>query len=79
MIVSFFGLSLTSDNEFTRLFFAGMGGWVLIQTVFNLGGIVGLLPITGIVLPFIAYGGSAMVSIFIGLTMAYAKDNSEDL
>ena len=56
-----------------------MGSWVLIQTVFNLGGIVGLLPITGIVLPFIAYGGSAMVAIFIGLTMAYAKDEIEEL
>ncbi len=56
-----------------------MGSWVLIQTVFNLGGIVGLLPITGIVLPFVAYGSSAMVSIFTGLTMAYAKDSKEAL
>ena len=79
LIVSFFGLALTSDNEFTRLFFTGMGAWILIQTIFNLGGIVGLLPITGIVLPFVAYGGSAMVAIFIGLTMAYAKENIEDL
>ena len=79
LIISFFGLGLTSENEFTRLFFVGMGSWVLIQTVFNLGGIVGLLPITGIVLPFIAYGSSAMVSIFIGLTMSYAKDSNEEL
>ena len=79
LIISFFGLGLTSDNEFNRLYFVGMGSWVLIQTVFNLGGIVGLLPITGIVLPFVAYGGSAMVSIFIGLTMAYAVDSNKDL
>jgi len=79
LIISFFGLSLTSINEFNRLLFVGMGTWVLIQTVFNLGGIVGLLPITGIVLPFVAYGGSAMVSIFIGLTIAYAKDSNEAL
>ncbi len=79
LIISFFGLGLTCDNEFSRLFFVGMGAWVLIQTVFNLGGIVGLLPITGIVLPFVAYGGSAMVSIFIGLTMAYAKDSNKVL
>ena len=79
LIISFFGLGLTSIDEFTRLCFVGIGSWVLIQTIFNLGGIVGLLPITGIVLPFIAYGGSAMVSIFIGLTMAYAKDSNQDL
>ncbi len=79
LIISFFGLGLTSENEFNRIFFVGIGAWVMIQTVFNLGGIVGLLPITGIVLPFVAYGSSAMVSIFIGLTMAYAKDSNEDL
>ena len=56
-----------------------MGSWVLIQTVFNLGGIVGLLPITGIVLPFIAYGGSAMVSIFIGLTISYSQEKEVKL
>jgi len=79
LIISFFGLGLTSSNEFNRLLFVGVGSWVLIQIVFNLGGIVGLLPITGIVLPFVAYGGSAMVSIFIGLTIVYAKDSNEDL
>ena len=79
LIISFFGLGLTSENEFTRLIYVGMGSWVLIQTVFNLGGIVGLLPITGIVLPFVAYGGSAMLSIFIGLTIAYAKESTEVL
>ncbi len=79
LIISFFGLGLTSGDDFIRLYFVGLGSWVFIQTVFNLGGIVGLLPITGIVLPFIAYGGSAMVAIFIGLTMAYAKDKTEEL
>jgi len=79
LIISFFGLGLTSNNEFNRLLFVGMGSWVLIQTVFNLGGIVGLLPITGIVLPFIAYGGSAMVSIFIGLTISYSQEKEVKL
>ena len=79
LIISFFGLGLTSNTEFSRLLFVGMGSWVLIQTVFNLGGIVGLLPITGIVLPFIAYGGSAMVSIFIGLTIAYSQEKEVKL
>ncbi len=74
LIISFFGLGLTSGSEFRRLLFVGMGSWVLIQTIFNLGGIVGLLPITGIVLPFIAYGGSAMVAIFIGLTISYSNE-----
>ena len=46
---------------------------VLIQVVINLGGAVGLLPITGIVLPFISYGSSAMVALFGGLAIGYSK------
>ena len=35
---------------------------------------MGLIPITGIVLPFVSYGSSAMVSIFIALGIMYSKD-----
>jgi len=37
---------------------------------------VGLLPITGIVLPFISYGGTAMVAIFIGLSFAHNETSN---
>ena len=77
LIISFYGLALTTISEFNRLYFVGIGSWILIQTLFNLGGVVGLLPITGIVLPFVAYGGSAMVSIFIALTIANSKEEIE--
>jgi len=39
-----------------------------------LGGAVGLIPITGIVLPFVSYGSSAMISIFVALGLMYSKD-----
>jgi len=77
LISSFYGLALTTNSEFNRLYFVGIGSWILIQTIFNLGGVVGLLPITGIVLPFVAYGGSAMVSIFTALTISYSKEEIE--
>ena len=77
LIISFYGLALTTISEFNRLYFVGIGSWILIQTLFNLGGLLGLLPITGIVLPFVAYGGSAMVSIFIALTIANSKEEIE--
>tara|TARA_B100000902_G_C27268797_1_gene895138 strand:+ start:348 stop:1466 length:1119 start_codon:yes stop_codon:yes gene_type:complete len=77
VIFSFYGLALTASTEFNRLYFVGIGSWILIQTIFNLGGIVGLLPITGIVLPFVAYGGSAMVSIFIALTISYTQEETQ--
>ena len=46
-----------------------VGGWI--GELLKAEGAVGLLPITGIVLPFISYGGTAMVSIFIGLSLAH--------
>ena len=74
LIVSFYGMALTTNDNFKKLLLAGIATWVGIQTILNLGGAVGLLPITGIVLPFISYGGTAMVSIFIGLSLAHNEN-----
>ena len=73
LIISLFGLAISTESEFKKLIFSGLGAWVLIQVVINLGGAVGLLPITGIVLPFISYGSSAMVALFGGLAIGYSK------
>ncbi len=73
LIISLFGLAISTESEFKKLVFSGLGAWVLIQVVINLGGAVGLLPITGIVLPFISYGSSAMVALFGGLAIGYSK------
>ena len=69
-----FGLAISTESEFKKLVFSGLGAWVLIQVVINLGGAVGIVPITGIVLPFVSYGSSAMISIFIALGIMYSRD-----
>ncbi len=76
LIISFYGLALTTEDHFKKLILAGVATWVGIQTILNLGGAVGLLPITGIVLPFISYGGTAMVAIFIGLSFAHNETSN---
>jgi len=73
LIISFYGLAISTRSEFKKLIFVGLGSWVFIQTAINLGGAVGLLPITGIVLPFISYGSSAMVALFSGIALGYSK------
>ncbi len=78
LIISFYGMALTTKDNFKRLILAGVATWVGIQTILNLGGAVGLLPITGIVLPFISYGGTAMVSIFIGLSFAHNETSDHE-
>ena len=45
----------------------GMGGLVGIQTFINIGVVTGLLPNTGLTLPFVSYGLTSLVSLFIGI------------
>ena len=50
-----------SPDMFSRLTALGITSWILIQTFVNIGAMINFLPITGIPLPFISYGGSAML------------------
>ena len=58
---------LNSQNNFARLFALGYLLLIFIQFAVNISTNLGLLPITGIVLPFISYGGSNLLASFIGL------------
>ena len=56
-----------SSNAFLRLMVVGLMSWFSIQAIINIGAISGLLPLTGIPLPFISYGSSHLVVELIGL------------
>jgi rod shape determining protein RodA len=64
-----------SNSEFGSYLVTGCALIFLIQMLFNLGGALGLLPITGVTLPFVSYGGSSLVMscFLIGLAMSVAK------
>ncbi|WP_335341675.1 putative lipid II flippase FtsW [Pseudofrankia sp. EUN1h] len=64
-----------TDNQFVRLAAAGSTGWILTQAVVNMGAVVGLLPITGIPLPLVSFGGSSLVPtmLSIGMLLAFAR------
>ena len=54
-----------SPDNFGRLLAVGIISWFTLQTFINIGAMAGLLPLTGIPLPFISYGGTALtVSLF---------------
>ena len=55
---------------------AGIIGMLIFQQVQNIGMTVGLLPITGITLPFISYGGSSLLSymILIGIVLNISSE-----
>jgi len=60
-------ISLRAPDGFGRLLGLGIAGWISIQALINIGGVVGLLPITGLPLPFMSVGGSALVTELAGV------------
>lgn len=48
-------------DDFTRLLVIGVLAWLSVQTLINVGAMIGLLPLKGITLPFISYGGTSVV------------------
>lgn len=58
-----FSIARESKDPFATYLAAGVGMMLAIQCVMNIGSMTGLLPITGVTLPFISHGGSAMVMV----------------
>jgi rod shape determining protein RodA len=54
-------------DPFGRLLCCGVAAMILFQTAVNIGMNLNLMPVTGIPLPFISYGGSSLITLFIGL------------
>jgi cell division protein FtsW len=54
-------IAVRAPDAFGRLLGAGIVGWLGVQALINLGGATGVLPITGVPLPFISFGGSSLV------------------
>jgi cell division protein FtsW len=63
------------DDPFRRMVAAGITIWLVGQATINIGGVVGLLPITGLPLPFISDGGSALIVTLaaVGLLASFAR------
>jgi cell division protein FtsW len=59
--------SKKTDNQFVKLFSVGFATWIGVQGIINIGAVIGILPITGVPLPFISHGGTAMVSLLSGV------------
>jgi rod shape determining protein RodA len=56
-----------SKDPFGTMFASGLATMILFQLVVNLGMVIGIMPITGIPLPFISHGGASLISLAVGL------------
>ena len=59
--------SWRATEPFAMLLSAGMATMIFFQVVVNVGMVIGLVPVTGIPLPFVSYGGASLVSLAAGL------------
>ena len=60
-----FRIALQAQRPFPKLFAAGLTSIIGIQTFVILGGVTRLIPLTGVTLPFISYGGSSLIANFV--------------
>lgn len=72
-----FKIAISQDNQFYRILALGVSILFGVQSFIILGGVLKLIPLTGITLPFVAYGGSSILSSFIAL--AILQVCSEDI
>jgi cell division protein FtsW len=61
MIYAGIRIAVRAPDPFGRLLAAGITSWIGLQAIVNLGAVTGLLPITGVPLPFVSFGGSALI------------------
>ena len=70
-------IALRTSDTFVRLAAAGITSWLMVQAVVNIGAVLGLLPIAGLPLPLVSYGGSALLPTLFGLGMLLAFARAE--
>ena len=72
-------IALQADDGFSKLLAAGLTFGFALQTFIIVGGVLRIIPLTGITLPFVSYGGSSVVANFLmlaGLLLVSHRANS---
>ncbi len=62
-----FRIARKAPDTFSKLVAVGITSWIIIQALINIGGITAIMPLTGVPLPFISYGSTAMVISLLGV------------
>lgn len=77
LILYLFKLSSQIKDTYQSLLVASVACWITYQSLINIGAIVAIIPLTGIPLPFISYGGSSLTALFfsIGIVFNIEKSN----
>lgn len=67
LVYSIFRIALRAKDPFSRYGAAGIGIWIGIQAILNIGTAISVLPVVGVTLPLVSYGGSALLTTICAL------------
>ena len=70
-------IAARAEDLFGRLVAVGMAAWIAIQGFQNVGMNLELLPVTGVPLPFVSYGGSSMMALWLGIGIILNLDSTK--
>jgi cell division protein FtsW (lipid II flippase) len=80
LVGSAYRIAIQSQRPFSKLFAAGLATILGVQTFVIIGGVTRLIPLTGVTLPFVSYGGSSLVANFVilALLLRISDENATD-
>ena len=67
LLISIFKIALGAPTAFERYATAGIGCWISMQVAVNMGSVLSLIPVAGVTLPLVSYGGSSLLSVYIAI------------
>jgi cell division protein FtsW len=67
LVYSIFRIALRAKDPFSRYVCAGIAIWIGIQSILNIGTAISVLPVVGVTLPLVSYGGSALLTTICAL------------
>lgn len=67
LVYSIFRIALRAKDPFSRYVCAGVGCWIGVQAILNIGTAISVLPVVGVTLPLVSYGGSALLTTICAL------------
>ncbi|EFO68590.1 hypothetical protein HMPREF9212_0726 [Lactobacillus iners LactinV 03V1-b] len=72
-------VGLHTQNQFNSLLCFGIATIIFTETFFNVGAVLGMLPITGVTLPFISYGGSSIMALTAAVAVVLNIEANEKI
>jgi len=67
LLVRIFAIARRADTQFGSLIAMGVFAWIAFQMLINVGGVLRMMPLTGIPLPFVSYGGTSLLTLFLAM------------